>query len=126
MALDDRTILQSSQPFLYALVRPSGHFILACFDTLHIDAHIAIDIKTIFGAPASNMSRVGAGNERLRRYTSSIHTCATKLVAFNDGDRHARGRKLRSQRRACLAGCDDDCVEMLRHGTSFEKDRRPP
>ena len=61
MALDDRTIFKSSLPFLYAPVRPTGNFILACFDTLHIDAHIAIDNKTIFGAPASNMGRVRAG-----------------------------------------------------------------
>jgi hypothetical protein len=33
MALDHRTIFQSSQPFLYAPVRPSGNFILACFNT---------------------------------------------------------------------------------------------
>ena len=115
MALDDRTIFQSSQPFLYAPVRPSGNFILACFDTFHVDAHIAIDSKTIFGASASNMGRVRAGNERLCRDTSRIHTCATKLVAFNNGDCHARGRKPRSQRRACLAGPDDDCIEMPRH-----------
>ena len=115
MALDDRTILKSSQPFLYAVVRPSGNFILARFNTLHIDAHIAVDDKTVFGASASNMGRVRAGNERLRRYTSCIHTCATKLVAFNNGNSHARGRKPRSQRRACLARPDDDGVEVSRH-----------
>ena len=53
MALDDRAIFKSSQPFLDAPVRPSGNFILACLDTFHIDAHIAIDDKTIFGASAS-------------------------------------------------------------------------
>src|SRR5947207_13057985 len=61
MALEDRAILKSSQPFLYAPVRPPGNFILACFNTLHIDADIAIDHKTIFGAAASNMGRVRAG-----------------------------------------------------------------
>src|SRR5262245_33731487 len=65
MALDDRTIFESSQPFLYALVRPSGNFILACFNTFHINADIAIDNKTIFGASASKVGDVGAGNERL-------------------------------------------------------------
>ena len=115
MALDDRTMFKSSQPFLYALVRPSGNFILACFNTLHIDAHIAIDTKTIFGASARNMGRIRAGNERLCRNTSRIHTCAAKLVAFNNRDRHARVRKPRSQRRACLAGPDDDGVEIPRH-----------
>jgi hypothetical protein len=115
MALDDRTIFKSSQRFLYAAVRPSGNFILACFNTLHIDAHIAIDNKTIVGASASNMGRVRAGNERLCRYASRIHTGATKLVAFDNGDCHARGRKPRSQRRAGLAGPDDDGIEMSRH-----------
>src|SRR4029077_13308697 len=93
MALNDRTIFKSSQPFLDAPVRPSGNFILACFNTLHIDADIAIDSKTKLGASAGNMGRVRAGNQGLCRYTSCIYTGAAKLVAFNYGDRHARGRK---------------------------------
>jgi hypothetical protein len=112
MALDDRTIFEPSQPVLDAPVRPSGNFILACFDTFHVDAHTAIDNKTIFGASASNMGRVRAGNECLGRDTSRVHTGATKLVAFNNGDRHAGGRKPRSQRRACLARPNDDGIEM--------------
>ena len=115
MTLDDHAIFQSSQPFLYSFVRAAGNGIFAGFHTFHIDAHIAIDNKTIFGASASNMGGVRAGNERLCRYTSRIHTGATKLVAFNNGDRHARCRKPRSQRRACLAGPDDDCIEMPQH-----------
>src|SRR6266481_2663783 len=70
MALDHRTVFQSSQPFLYSPVRPSGNFILACLNTFHVDADIAIDNKTIFGTSARNMGRVGAGNERLCWYTS--------------------------------------------------------
>jgi hypothetical protein len=35
-------------------------------------------------------------------------------VAFNNGDRHARCRKPRSQRWACLAGPDDDGIELSR------------
>src|ERR1043165_668778 len=115
MALDDGTVFQSSQPFLHTSVRPSGHFIFACFHTLHIDAHIAIDGKTILGTPASNMGRVRAGNERLCRDAARIHTGATKPMTFNNGDCHARCRKPRSQRRACLAGPDDDGIELSRH-----------
>ena len=115
MALDDRAILKSSQPFLDALVRPSGNFILARFDAFHINAHIAIANKTILGAAASNMRCVRAGDECLCRDTSRIHTCAAKLVAFDNGDSHARGRKPRRQRRTCLAGSDDDCIEIPRH-----------
>src|SRR4029434_3481680 len=95
MALDDSTILKSSQPFLYAPVLPCGYFIFACFSTLHIDMHIAIDNKTKLGATASKMGRVGAGNERLCRYASCIHTRAAKLVTFNNGDCHASVRKPR-------------------------------
>jgi hypothetical protein len=118
MALKDRTILKSSQPFLYALVRPSGNCILACFHPFHIDAHIAGD-KTIFRSSASNMRRVRAGHKRLCRYAPRIHACAAKLVAFNDGDCHARGRKPRRQGRACLARPDDDCVEVPQRGSSL-------
>ena len=39
------------------------------------------------------------------------------LRTFNNGDCHARGRKPRSQRRACLAGPDDDGIETPRHET---------
>src|SRR5205823_1544813 len=60
MALDDCAILKSSQPLLYALVRPPGDFVLACFDALHIDTHVTIG-KTIIRASASNVGRVGAG-----------------------------------------------------------------
>src|SRR5262245_34668637 len=115
MALDERTVCQSSQPFLHTSVRPSGNFILACFHAFHVDAHIAVDSKTIFGTSAGNICRVRAGNERLCRDTSRIHTGATKLVTFNNGDCHARGREPRSQRRACLAGPDDDGIELSRH-----------
>src|SRR4029077_16914419 len=115
MALDDSTIPETSQPFLYAPVRSSGDFILACFNTFHVDAYVAIDNETVFGASASNMGRVRTSNERLCRYASRIHACATKLVAFNNGDRHPPGPKPRSKRWACLAGSDDDCVEMPRH-----------
>ena len=115
VALDNRDIFQSSQPFLYAPVRPSRNFILACFNTFHIDADIAIDSKTLFRTSTSNMGRVRAGNERLCWYTPRIHTRATKLVAFDNGDRHARVRKPRRQRRAGLASPDDDGVELSRH-----------
>jgi hypothetical protein len=36
-------------------------------------------------------------------------------VPFNNGGCHARGRKPRSQSRACLAGPDDDGIELSRH-----------
>src|SRR5215472_1430174 len=126
MALDDPAVFKSSQPFLYAPARPSHNFILTRFSTFHIHAHIAIDNKTIFAASASNMGRVGAGNECLCRCAPRIHTCATKLVAFNNGNRHARGCKPRSQRWASLASPDDDCIEMLGHwAPPFKEDSRP-
>ena len=113
VALNDGTVLQSSQPLLYALVRPSGHCILARFDAFHINAHITVDGETVFIASASNMGRVGAGNHRLCRNASRIHTGAAELVAFDDRDRFARIGKPRRQGRACLARPDDDGVEVL-------------
>ena len=56
-----------------------------------------------------------AGNERLGWYASRIHTGATKFVAFDYGDRHTCVREPRRQRRACLAGPNDDGVESSRH-----------
>src|SRR5258708_27867901 len=118
MALNDRAILESSQPFLYALVRPSGNCILTCFHTFHIDADITGD-ETIIVASAGNMGGVGAGYERLRWDASCIHTGATKLVTFDDGDCLACGRKPRPHGRACLAPPDDDCVEVPHSGSSL-------
>ena len=43
--------------------------------------------------------------------------CIAHCKSLNDGDRHARGRKPRSQRRAHLAGPDDDCIELAQHET---------
>ena len=100
---------QSSTPLLE---RP-GNCILACFDTFHIDAHIAVGGKAIFRAAASNMDRVRTGNHRLCRNASRIHAGAAKFVTFDDGDCLARTRKSRCQGRACLARPDDDCVEVL-------------
>ena len=113
VALNDRAVLQSSQPLLYALVRPPGHCILARFDAFHINAHITVDAETVFGASAGNMGRVGAGDHRLCRDASRVHTGAAELVAFDDRDCFARVRKPRRQGRACLARPDDDGVEVL-------------
>jgi hypothetical protein len=47
-------------------------------------------------------------------------------VPFNNGDRHAGVRKPPSQRRARLAGPDDDGIELSRHeAPRFNEDRRP-
>jgi hypothetical protein len=115
MALDDRTILESPQPFFYAPVRPSGDFILACPDTLHIDAHIAIDDKSKLSASTSNVACMRAGNERLCRNTPCVYACATKFAAFNNRDRLTRGRKACRQRWTSLPCPDDDCIKMPRH-----------
>ena len=91
MALDDRAILESPQPFLDCPARASGNFVLACLNKFYIDAYIAIDIEPKFGAPAGNMGHIHAGNHRLGREASRIYASAAKLVAFNNGDGHARG-----------------------------------
>src|SRR5436190_4898342 len=113
MALDDRTIFQSSQPFLYSFVRAAGNGIFAGFHTFHIHAHIAIDAEPVFRAAASDVGRVRASNHRLGRDAACVHTGPAKLVAFDDSDWLARVRKSRRQGRACLARPDDDCVEPL-------------
>jgi len=86
MALDDRAIFQSSQPFLYSIVRAAGNGIFVGFHTFHIDAHIAIDAEPVFRASASDVGCVGAGNHRLGRDAACVHAGAAKLVAFNDGN----------------------------------------
>jgi hypothetical protein len=113
VALDDRAIFKSPQILFYTLVRSPGNFILACFDTLHVDAHIAVYIETVFGPTTSDMCCVRTGHECLCGNASRINAGATKLVTFSDRDRHARGDKPFSQRRACLTGPDDDGIEML-------------
>src|SRR5690348_7035267 len=73
MALDDRAMFESSQPFLYAFVRPSGDFVFPRLHTFHIDADVAIDEKAVFRTSTSGVSSVGTGHERLRWNTSCIH-----------------------------------------------------
>src|SRR5271165_3318630 len=126
MALNDAAILKSPQPFLDAPARPPGNFIFAGFDPLHIHAHVvlrlavraAIDSKTIFGTAAGHMGRIRAGHHRLGRGASRIHAGAAKLLPFNNGDSHARGRKPRRQGRASLARPDDDGVVVVHLGSS--------
>ena len=112
MALDDRAIFHSSEPIPPLPCLTSGDFILAGFDSLHIDAHISSG-ETIFRSSASNMDRIGTRHERLCRDASRIHAGAAKFMAFDDGDGLAGSRKPRRQGRACLARADNDCVEVL-------------
>ena len=65
MALDDRAVSESSQPFLHAPVRPPRYLILACFHAFHINAHIAIDNKSKLGASAGKVGCLRARNKRL-------------------------------------------------------------
>src|SRR5262249_49343181 len=112
MALNDRTILQSSQPFFDSFVRASRDRILARFYTLHINSHVAGGEPVSAAAPGY-MGALGACNHRLCGDTARVHAVPAKFVAFDDSDRLSPSRKPRRQGRACLAGPDDDCVEVL-------------
>ena len=112
LALNDRTICRSSEPFLHSLARPRGGCIFAGFDPLHIDAHIT-NGETIFRTSAGNMDRIGTRHERLCRGASRIHACAAKFMAFDNRDGFAGTRKPRCHGRARLARPDNDCVEVL-------------
>src|SRR5262249_29489031 len=85
---------------------------LARFYTLHINSHVACG-ETIFVASPSYMGSICACNHRLCGDTSRVHAGPAKFVAFDDSDRLSPSRKPRRQGRACLAGPDDDCVEVL-------------
>jgi hypothetical protein len=107
-------LLSPRNHFFCAPVRLSGNLILACFNPLHIDAHFAIDNKTIFGASASNVGRIRAGNERLCRYASRVRTCATKPVAFNNGDPTPSPANRAEGDGPAWPVLNEDRVEMLR------------
>ena len=66
------------------------------------------------------MRRVRAGNHRLCRDASCIHTGAAELVTFDDGYGLARGREPLREGGPCLARPDDDCVEVPRHTYPFK------
>lgn len=46
--LNDRTVFQPSQPFLYSFVRGVRNGIFARFHEFHIHAHITVDAETVF------------------------------------------------------------------------------
>ena len=112
VALNDRTIFRSSQPFLHSLAGSPGDCILARFDALYVDAHITSG-ETVFRPSAGNMDRIGTRHERLCRRASGIDTCAAKFIAFDNSDSFTGACKPCCHRRPRLAGADNDCVEML-------------
>ncbi len=118
MSLNHRAVGKSSKPLLHTPVRPPRYFIFTSFDALHVDAHIAVDHKTVFRASASDMGCVGTRNERFCGNTPGIHARSTKLVPFDDRDPHSCRGKPRCQRRTSLAGTDDNGVKVSAHNAS--------
>ena len=66
-------------------------------------------------AAARQVRGVRTGDQSLGRNTAVVHAGAADKLAFDDGDRLAGGSESSGQRRARLAGTDDDGVESLWH-----------
>src|SRR5438045_1974887 len=62
------------------------------------------------------MGNLCAGDERLCRRATRVDARTTDQVALDHGHGHACGREPADQRRARLAGANDDGVEMPDHG----------
>ena len=78
----------------------------------HVDADGTVDHDAVFGGAARQMRGIGAGDQRLGRRAAGVDAGAAEQLALDDATLHAGGRQARRERRAGLAGADDDGVEV--------------
>ena len=90
--------------------RLSGDGVLAGFDPLHVDAHVAADGHAEIGCPPRHVRGVRAGDHGLGGYAARVDAGAAEQLALGDRYLHPRCRQAFGQGGAGLPGADDDCV----------------
>ena len=110
MTFVDRQVLGALQPLLYAFIGAAYDSVFALFDPLHINSDRAADRYAIFGGAARDMSRAGAGDQRLGRDAAIVDTGAAEPLALDDRHFHSCARQPDRERRPGLPRADNDRV----------------
>ena len=115
MALDDRAAGHAAQPLLDAGAGVGGDGVGPRLHARHVDLDGTIEDDAILATATSEMRRIGAGDQRLRRRAAGIDAGAAEELPLDQRDFHSRPREPIGERRAGLPGPDDDCVEAAGH-----------
>ncbi|BBY76830.1 hypothetical protein MPRF_37290 [Mycolicibacterium parafortuitum] len=113
---NQRGALHVLQPRLKALAVPAADPVLARLDRGHVHRDRTCADPEV-GTAAREVRGVRAGDERLGRDATGVHTGAADELALDDRDGLAGLGEPRRQRRPGLPRADDDRVELL-HGVS--------
>ena len=106
------------EPVRHAAIRLRDDLVLARLDAGHVDADRTVDHDAEVVAAARDVRGAGARDQRLGRNAADIHTGAADALALEDRRLAAGGGEPHGQRRAGLAGADDDRVEAFGHASS--------
>ena len=72
----------------------------------------AVEHDAVFGGAAGEVRGVGAGDQRLGRHAAGVDAGAAEQLALDERDLHPGAGQAAGERRAGLAGADDDGVEV--------------
>ena len=126
VAPHERAARQASQPLLEAPARVRGDGVGARLDPGHVDRHRRPSSDDpVLGGAAGDVGRVGARHQRLGRHAAGVDAGAAHELALDERDRHAGRGETADERRARLAGADDDRVERP-HRSAPAISRAPP
>src|SRR5438876_31354 len=121
-----RAALHPGDPAFEIAAGVVRHLVLARLDLLVVDADRAGERHAIIGGAAGKMRGIGARHHRLGRHAAGVDAGAADELALDQRDAHAGGLEPADERRAGLAGADDDGVEGLRAHATAATMSRPP
>ena len=110
-----RAVRRLLEPLLDGGSGLPGYCVLSGFDSLHVDAHAAVNHDAELGRTMRHVRGVRAGDHGLGGNAACVHARAAKKMALDDCHLHASRRQTLGQRRAGLACADDDSVIRSAH-----------
>src|SRR5882672_7364930 len=117
MAADQRDVLHPLDPIGHGVRRFLDDAVLARLDRLHVHAHLAGD-EAVFAAASRRVHGARRGHQRLGGDAADVDAGAADELALDDRGLQSFAIQARAQRRAGLAGADDDRVVAFGHGVA--------
>ena len=108
-----RTAFHLAQTFLDTRAGVVGHLISTRLYAAHVNLHGPFDHDPVIGGAMHQVGSIGTGYKRLGRHAAGVDAGPAKELSFDVGHCLAGAGQLAGQRRAGLAGPDDDRVESV-------------
>ena len=115
MSVDQSEIGRAAQPVGKAASGFAYHLVLARLHPGHVHPDRAVQQHTVVGRMARHMRGARAGDQGFGRDAANVHAGAADVLALDDRGFPAGLGQAYRQRRAGLAGTDDDGVGFLVH-----------